>query len=92
MVSENRYLQVIQAIVVSVIFIYLWIVGGKEEIHRQDGWLFILAGFGLMTQCNPFFGKHFRCFMPVFCHYLERFDKDKKFTVDYFIEAFRKKE
>lgn len=85
-------LEIIRAIVVSVIFSYLWIVGGKEEIRRQDGWLFILTGFGLMTQFNPFSGKHFRRFMPVLCHYLDRFDNDKKFTVGYFIEASRKKE
>ena len=34
----------------------------------------------------------FRRFVPVLCHYLERFDKEKKFTVGYFVDASRKKE
>jgi hypothetical protein len=46
----------------------------------------------VMAQFNPFSGEHFRRFIPVLCHYLERFDKDKKFTVGYFVEASRKKE
>lgn len=33
----------------------------------------------------------FRKFIPLLCHFLERFDKDKNFTVGYFIEASKKK-
>lgn len=32
----------------------------------------------------------FRRFIPILCHYLERFDKDKNFTVGYFVEASKK--
>jgi len=34
----------------------------------------------------------FRKLIPVLCHLLERFDKDKRFTVGYFVEASRNKE
>lgn len=33
------------------------------------------------------FSLWFRKIIPVICHYLERFDKDKSFTVGYFVEA-----
>jgi ubiquinone/menaquinone biosynthesis C-methylase UbiE len=33
----------------------------------------------------------FRKVIPVLCHFLERFDKDKSFTVGYFVEASKKK-
>ena len=33
----------------------------------------------------------FRRFIPVLCHFLERFDKDQRFTVGYFVDASRKK-
>jgi PAS domain S-box-containing protein len=41
-------LEIIRAIVVSVIFIYLLKVSGKEKIRKQEGWLYILMGFGLI--------------------------------------------
>ena len=33
----------------------------------------------------------FRRFIPVVCHYLEKFDNDKDFTVGYFVKASREK-
>ena len=46
-------LEIIRAIVVCVILVYLWIVGGKEEIRQQDGWSYILGGFGLIfSECS----------------------------------------
>lgn len=33
----------------------------------------------------------FRKLIPVLCHFLERFDKDKSFTVGYFVEASKKR-
>ncbi len=41
-------LESIRAIVVVVIFFYLWWVGRKENIGKQQGWLFIMSGFGLI--------------------------------------------
>ena len=41
-------LEIIRAIIVSGIFIYLWIVGGKGGISKQKGWINILFGFGLI--------------------------------------------
>jgi len=32
---------------------------------------------------------YFRIFMPILCHVLDRIDKDKCFTVGYFVEAKR---
>src|SRR5210317_2050852 len=45
---SDLVLEIIRAIVVCVIFVYLWVVGGKEKIRQLDGWLYILAGFGLI--------------------------------------------
>jgi len=45
---SDLFLEIIRAMLVSMIFIYLWIVGGKGEIRQQNGWYFILAGFGLI--------------------------------------------
>jgi ubiquinone/menaquinone biosynthesis C-methylase UbiE len=36
---------------------------------------------------NAILSLWFRKIIPVMCHYLERFDKDKNFTVGYFVEA-----
>lgn len=41
-------LEIIRAIVVSSIFIYLWKISGKENIRKQEGWFYILIGFGLI--------------------------------------------
>jgi signal transduction histidine kinase len=38
-------LETFLAIAVIGIFIYLWLVGKKENIHHQEGWHYILAGF-----------------------------------------------
>lgn len=38
-------LEIFRALIVGGIFIYLWIVGRKEGIHQQEGWLYILVGF-----------------------------------------------
>ncbi len=35
---------------------------------------------------------YFRVSMPVLCHYLDRLDKEHHFTVEYFVEAIKKKE
>ena len=45
---SDLFLEVLRAIIVGGIFIYLWIAGRKEEIYRQEGWSLILAGFGLI--------------------------------------------
>jgi len=41
-------LEAFRAIVVIGIFIYLWFTGRKENIHHQDGWSYILAGFAVI--------------------------------------------
>ncbi len=41
-------LEIIRAIVVLIIFFYLWWVGSKENIRKQAGWIFIMSGFGLV--------------------------------------------
>jgi PAS domain S-box-containing protein len=41
-------LETIRAIVVFVIFFYLWWVGNREHISKQTGWGFIMSGFGLV--------------------------------------------
>jgi len=41
-------LEIIRAIIVSGIFIYLWVVGVKGGISKQKGWFNILFGFGLI--------------------------------------------
>jgi SAM-dependent methyltransferase len=33
----------------------------------------------------------FRVLMPILCHYLDRLDKDRRFTVGYFVETVKKK-
>ena len=45
---SDFFLEILRAIIVGGIFIYLWIAGRKEEIYRQEGWSLILAGFGLI--------------------------------------------
>jgi len=45
---SDLFLEILRAIIVGVIFIYLWLTGRKEEIYRQEGWSLILAGFGLI--------------------------------------------
>ena len=45
---SDLFLETIRALVVSLIFIYLWIIGEKEKIRGQKGWLYILCGFGLI--------------------------------------------
>jgi len=45
---SDLFLEILRAIIVGGIFIYLWIAGRKEEIHRQEGWSLILGGFGLI--------------------------------------------
>ena len=44
----DLFLEIIRAMLVSMILIYLWIVGGKEEVRHKNGWHFIVAGFGLI--------------------------------------------
>jgi len=41
-------LEITRATVVFVIFIYLCMAGRKENIRRQEGWLYIIGGFGLI--------------------------------------------
>ncbi len=41
-------LEISRAFIVGVIFIYLLLAGKKEEIRRQKGWSFILAGFAFL--------------------------------------------
>ena len=41
-------LETIRAVVVCVIFIYLWIAGKKQDICKQAGWSYILIGFALI--------------------------------------------
>ena len=41
-------IEITRAIIVCMILVYLWKVGGKEDIRQQDGWLYILIGFGLL--------------------------------------------
>lgn len=33
------------------------------------------------------FAVYFRLLMPVLCHYLDRLDKDHRFTIGYHVEA-----
>jgi len=60
-------LETFQAISVIGIFIYLWLVGRKENIHYQDGWYCILAGFaailfGMLLDITDNF--------PILSHYI----------------------
>ncbi len=41
-------LEVIRAVIIGVILVYLWLVGRRENIRQQKGWWFILAGFALL--------------------------------------------
>ena len=41
-------LETFRAIAIIAIFIYLWFAGRKENIHHQDGWSYILAGFAVI--------------------------------------------
>jgi len=41
-------IEITRAIIVCMILVYLRKVGGKEDIRQQDGWLYILIGFGLL--------------------------------------------
>ena len=41
-------IEIFRAVSVVGIFSYLWFVGRKANIHFQDGWLYILAGFAFI--------------------------------------------
>ena len=41
-------LESIRAIIVVFTLFYLWRVGRKGDIGKQQGWLFIMSGFGLI--------------------------------------------
>ena len=41
-------LEIIRSIIVGVIFLYLLLTGRREEIRKQNGWAFILAGFAFL--------------------------------------------
>ncbi len=45
---SDFFLEAIRAVTVVIIFFYLLWVGRKENIGRQQGWLFIISGFGLI--------------------------------------------
>ena len=41
-------LEIFRAFAVIGIFVYLWLVGRKEDIQHQDGWAYILGGFAVI--------------------------------------------
>ena len=41
-------LEIIRAIIISVIFIYLILTGKHAKIQKQKGWTYIIIGFGLI--------------------------------------------
>ncbi len=45
---SDLILEIFRAAIVCVIFVYLWLISKKEDIRWQNGWLYILAGFGLI--------------------------------------------
>jgi diguanylate cyclase (GGDEF)-like protein/PAS domain S-box-containing protein len=45
---SDLVLETIRAMIVCSIFVYLWLVGRKEDIHRQKGWLYLLFGFAFI--------------------------------------------
>ncbi len=42
------FLEIIRAVVVGIIFIYLLSTGYKEEIKNQNGWQYIVTGFAFL--------------------------------------------
>lgn len=46
-----------------------------------------ILAFPLMVVLASFF----RVFMPILCHYLDKLDKDHRFTVGYFVETVKRK-
>lgn len=41
-------LEVIRAVIMGVILAYLWLIGRREGIRKQEGWWYIFAGFVLL--------------------------------------------
>jgi len=37
-----------------------------------------------------FLAGYFSVFMPIVCNFIDKFDKDRRFTVGYFVEAIKK--
>jgi ubiquinone/menaquinone biosynthesis C-methylase UbiE len=72
---------------------------GFFKFYAQESRRFVRYLFPKDTSCprkiltfplKVILGLWFRKIIPVMCHYLERFDKDKSFTVGYFVEASKK--
>lgn len=41
-------LETIRAVIIGIIFLYLWLTGRREEIRKQKGWSYILFGFAFL--------------------------------------------
>ena len=41
-------LEAFRVVIVGIIFVYLWLNGRREEIRKQKGWNYILAGFAFL--------------------------------------------
>ena len=48
------------------------------------GFKLLLLPFKVILYC------YFSIIMPALCHYLDKFDRDRRFTVGYFVEAIKK--
>jgi SAM-dependent methyltransferase len=71
--------------------------GGFFKLYGQESQRFLhiispTTGLGrlLTTSLRVLFTPWFRMIMPIVCHLLDRFDKDKQFTAGYFVTAVKR--
>ncbi|HLC16619.1 MAG TPA: response regulator [Thermodesulfovibrionia bacterium] len=41
-------IEIIRAIILSILFVYLWVVSKDKDIRSQEGWYFVIVGFALL--------------------------------------------
>jgi hypothetical protein len=46
---HDVYLEFLRAILVLILFIYLFMIGKRSFVHKQNGWIYIRLGFGLLV-------------------------------------------